>query len=613
MRAAVRRMRRVYGVILRLAWAEARDRAVALLVVAVVWGVLTTVTALTLKLVVDAVADGAATRAWVTGLIGLAVVVASRIINDLSGGLWQTELGERVSQAVEQRLMAVAGTAPGLEHLERAEFADKVKLVRDRAWLPYFAFTNLNTVSGTLCGLLGAIVLLATVHPALMLMPVVALPGVVLQFRAYRSHFARYDHTAPEERLAQHYLELATEPPAAKEVRLFGLGPELLERQRRVTDRYIRLQFRDQLRRSTLSVASGALYGAAMAGAIAFVGWLAMRGRATLGDVALTVQVARMAIGDVQSATRQTAWLAELSFAGERYLWLLDYRPAVVGKPTDEAAPAPTAITDGITLDRVSFAYPGTAPTFGHAAGPEPVLSDVSLHLPAGATVALVGENGAGKTSLVKLLCRFYDPTEGRILVDGIDLRDIDLDGWRAATSVAFQDFVRFHLVAREAVGVGDLPAADDRERVAVSAARAGADRVIARLPSGFDTQLGRSFEDGVDLSEGEWQRVALARGLMRTSPVLLVLDEPTASLDPRAEHKVFERFSQMAAGTVNGHRPITLLVSHRFSTVRMADLIVVLHQGRIEEVGSHDDLVATGGRYAELFRLQASRYSQNW
>jgi ATP-binding cassette subfamily B protein len=610
MRAAMRRMRRVYGVILRLAWAEARERAVALLVVAVVWGVLTTVTALTLKLVVDAVADGATTRAWVTGLIGLAVVVASRVINDLSGGLWQAELGERVSQAVEQRLMAVSATAPGLEHLERAEFADKVKLVRDRAWLPYFAFTNLNTISGTLCGLLGAIVLLATVHPALMLMPVVALPGVVLQFRAYRSHFARYDHTAPEERLAEHYLELATEPPAAKEVRLFGLGAELLERQRRVTDRYVRLQFRDQLRRSTMSVASGALYGAAMAGTIAFVGWLAMRGRASLGDVALTVQVARMAIGDVQSATRQTAWLAELSFAGERYLWLLDYRPTVVGKPVGEAIPAPAAITSGITLDHVSFAYPGMEG--------EPVLTDVSLYLPAGATVALVGENGAGKTSLVKLLCRFYDPSEGRILVDGVDLRDIDLDGWRGATSVAFQDFVRFQLVAREAVGVGDLPAVDDRERVGVSAARAGADRVIARLPSGFDTQLGRSFEDGVDLSEGEWQRVALARGLMRPSPVLLVLDEPTASLDPRAEHEVFERFSQMAAGGVpersggtgNGVRPITLLVSHRFSTVRMADRIVVLHQGRIEEVGTHDDLVAAGGRYAELFQLQASRYA---
>ena len=597
--AAFRRpARRVYGVLLRLAWDEARDRAVALLVVAVTFGVLTTVTALMLKFVVDAVAAGDATRAWVTGLIGLAVVVVSRIVNDLSGGLWQVELGERVSQAVEQRLMAVAAEAPGLEHLERAEFADKVKLVKDRSYVPYFAITNLNSLSGALCGLLGSVILLATVHPLLALLPVVALPGVVLQFRAFRRHFARYDKTAPDERLADHYLKLATEPESAKEVRLFGLGPELLRRHSEVSERYIRAQFHDQLKRTRTSVVAGALFGASLAGAIAFVGWLALQGRASLGDVALAVQVARTAIGELAGVTRQAAWLAELSFTGERYLWLLDYRPAVV--PPAEPVPVPAAIAEGITLDRVSFTYPGTD---------VPVLTDVSLHLPAGSTVALVGENGAGKTSIVKLLCRFYDPPEGRILVDGVDLRDLDLDGWRAAASVAFQDFVRFQLVAQEAVGVGDLPAIDDRVRVGASAAAAGADRVIERLPAGLDTQLGRRFEGGVDLSEGEWQRVALARGLMRPGPLVLILDEPTASLDPRAEHEVFERFSAMAAGS--GQKPITLLVSHRFSTVRMADLIVVLHDGRVEEIGSHDDLLAAGGRYAELFTLQASRYAE--
>jgi ATP-binding cassette subfamily B protein len=234
--------------------------------------------------------------------------------------------------------------------------------------------------------------------------------------------------------------------------------------------------------------------------------------------------------------------------------------------------------------------------------------------------VALVGENGAGKTSLVKLLCRFYDPTEGRITVDGVDLRDMDLDGWRARTGAAFQDFVHFQLVASEAVGVGDLPAIEDLERVGASARQAGADRVIDRLPAGLSTQLGRWFEGGVELSEGEWQRVALARGLMRPAPALLVLDEPTASLDPRAEHEVFATFASMArrkADSVDVARgtagatgsPVTILVSHRFSTVRMADVIVVLHDGRIEEVGSHDQLLAAGGRYAQLFRLQASRY----
>jgi ATP-binding cassette subfamily B protein len=596
---AIRKMAHVYGALMRLAWEAARSRAVALLVVAVVWGVLTTVTALALKLVVDAIADGAATRAWVTGGIGLAVVIASRILSDVTGNIWLAETGERVSQAVEQRLMTVAGEAAGLEHLERAEFADKVKLVKDRSFIPYFAFLNLNTVSGTLFSLLGSVVLLAVVHPALVLMPMVALPGVVLQFQAYRRHFARYDQTAPEERLAQHYLDLATMPMAAKEVRLFGLGPELLGRHETITDHYITALFHDQVRRTRVAVASGALYGVAMAGAIGFMGWLALRGRASLGDVALAVQVTRTAIGEVQGMARQAAWMAELSFVGERYLWLLEYEPSVKAKAPGVAHPVPAQVTKGITLERVSFTYPGTETA---------VLTDISLHLPPGATIALVGENGAGKTSLVKLLCRFYDPTEGRILVDGIDLRDLDLEEWRARTSVAFQDFVRFQLVAREAVGVGDLPAVADLERVGASARQAGADTVIERLPSGFETQLGRWFPGGTDLSEGEWQRVSLARGLMRPAPLLLALDEPTASLDARAEHEVFERFAAMAGGT-NGHRPITLLVSHRFSTVRMADLIVVLHDGRIEEQGTHDALLAAGGRYAELFRLQASRY----
>ena len=299
------------------------------------------------------------------------------------------------------------------------------------------------------------------------------------------------------------------------------------------------------------------------------------------------------------AATRNAAWLAELSFVGERYLWLLDYRPSIQVRPPGEAAPAPAAIRRGISLEHVSFVYPGTEAR---------VLDDVTLCIPAETTVAVVGENGAGKTSLVKLLCRFYDPTNGRILVDGVDLRDLDLEGWRARIGVAFQDFVRFQLLAREAVGVGDLEAVEDLQRVASSAYRAGADRVIERLPQGFDTQLGRWFSGGVDLSDGEWQRIALARGLMRDDPLLVILDEPTASLDARAEHDVFERFARMARPE-EGPAPITLLVSHRFSTVRMADLIVGLHQGRIEELGSHEELVAAGGRYAQLFRLQASRY----
>ena len=602
------RVVRVYRVILGLAFAAAKGKAVALFLTAGIFGMFGAVTGLVTKLVVDALSGGDPGRAMGIGVLYLVLYGVAALMDDVAS-LLQSDLGERTSQAVEQKLMEVSSSAAGLEHLERPEYADKVKLVKDRSFIPYFAFTNLNAMSSVLFGLTAAVVLLAFVHPVLILLPVVVAPGVVIQFENYRKHFKRHDRTAPDERLARHYLELATEPASAKEVRLFGLGPHLIERHRKLTDEYNGMLFGDQLRRAWAGVAAGGLYGAGLAGAIGFVGWLAIEGRATLGDVALVVQVARMAVGQVQGAARQAAWLAELSFVGERYLWLLEYRPTVVVKPAAVAAPAPERIEAGIAFEGVSFTYPGTE---------EEVLSDVSLVIPARTTVALVGENGAGKTSLVKLLCRFYDPTAGRITVDGVDLRDMDLDGWRERTGAAFQDFVHFQLVASEAVGVGDLPAIDDLDRVGASARQAGADRVIERLPGGLSTQLGRWFENGVDLSEGEWQRVALARGLMRPAPALLVLDEPTASLDPRAEHEVFATFASMARGnagpsgsarTGSDEGPITILVSHRFSTVRMADMIVVLHDGRIEEVGSHDELLAAGGRYAQLFRMQASRY----
>lgn len=601
-RAAILRSRRVYGVLMGVAWEAARGRTAALVVSAVLVGLFGAGTGMVVKLVVDALAAGEGARALAFGAVFLALVGGSSLLEDLGAVLLQSDLGERISQAVEQKLMAVSAGAPGLEHLERPDFADRVKLVKDRSYIPFFALSNLEGLASVASGLAAGLVLLGSVHPLLAVMPAVAVPGAAIQFRAWRKHFARYDRTATDERLARHYLELATGPASAKEVRLFALGPLLVARHRLVTERYIRLLFRDQVRRAGAGIVSGGLYGAALAGAIGFVGWLALRGRATLGDVALGVQVARLAVGQVEAATRNAAWLAEMSFVGERYLWLLEYRPAVRALPPGEARPVPAAIREGIALDRVTFAYPGTD---------RAVLADVSLFLPAGSTVALVGENGAGKSSLVKLLCRFYDPTEGRVLVDGTDLREIDLDGWRARTSVAFQDFVRFQLVAREAVGVGDLHSLDDLARVGASAREAGADRIIERLPLGYETQLGRIFLGGVDLSDGEWQRVALARGIMRAAPLLVVLDEPTASLDAGAEHEVFAGFSAMARPD-GAPPPVTLLVSHRFSTVKMARLIVVLHRGRVDELGTHEELLSARGRYARLFGLQASRYGES-
>jgi ATP-binding cassette subfamily B protein len=259
----------------------------------------------------------------------------------------------------------------------------------------------------------------------------------------------------------------------------------------------------------------------------------------------------------------------------------------------------PDALTTGIELRDVSFAYPGTT---------EPVLRDVSVALPAGTVVAIVGENGAGKTTLVKLLGKLYEPTSGQILVDGADLARMPAGEWRSRLAGAFQDFFRFELRANQAVGLGDVPRVDDEPAVTAAVGRAGADDVVAQLASGLGTQLGPAWPEGVDVSFGQWQKLALARGFMRDEPLLLVLDEPTAALDAETEHALFERYAAGAREEpVRGR--IVILVSHRFSTVRMADLIVVLDGSRVVEVGSHEELVAAGGQYAELYEIQAAAY----
>jgi len=278
-----------------------------------------------------------------------------------------------------------------------------------------------------------------------------------------------------------------------------------------------------------------------------------------------------------------------------RLAWLEDYAAAAAATGT---LPAPQRLTDGIALDGVTFTYPGAT---------SPSLVDVTLRLPAGAVVALVGENGAGKTTLVKLLAKMYDADAGTITVDGTPLRVIETQAWRERLAGAFQDFHRFEFDALTSVGVGDLARVDDRVAVAGAVDRAGAEGDVRRLPAGLDTQLGPTWPDGAEVSFGQWQKLALARGFMREDPLLLVLDEPTSALDAETEHALFERYADV--GQRGGDGGITLLVSHRFSTVRMADLIVVLDGASVVEVGSHDDLVAAGGAYAELYAIQQRGY----
>jgi ATP-binding cassette subfamily B protein len=343
--------------------------------------------------------------------------------------------------------------------------------------------------------------------------------------------------------------------------------------------------------------AGWALFGGAYVGAVAFV---ASGLEAPAGDVLLVLAAGSRLSAYISATVGEIGFLRGIWMDGSRRLaWLEDYAQALA---LHEDQPAPVRLERGIRVEHLSFAYPGTNRL---------VLDDITLDLPAGGVIAIIGENGAGKSTLVKLLCKLYQPSAGDILVDGVSLAQIRTEEWRERLSGAFQDFFRFELHAQESVGLGDLPRLDDEPAASAAVGRAGAEDVVSRLPSGLATQLGPTWPGGVELSFGQWQKLALARGFMRERPLLLALDEPTAALDAETEHALFERYAAAARGAngTDGDGRITVLVSHRFSTVRMADLIVVLDGSHLVEFGTHDDLMTRRGQYAELYRIQAAAY----
>jgi ATP-binding cassette subfamily B protein len=399
---------------------------------------------------------------------------------------------------------------------------------------------------------------------------------------------------APSRRLADHLFTVATTAPPAKEVRLAAVEAKVRDDRRASWERWygpVATARRDSAVWHTLA---WAVFGAGFVGAVVYV---AAGMDAPPADVLLVLAAGSRLSAYIGATVGEIGFLRGIWMDGsQRLAWLEDYAASLV--PTDQV-PVPTALRDGITLEHVSFRYPGTD---------RDVLEDVDLELPAGAVVAVVGENGAGKTTLVKLLSRFYEPTGGRILIDGEPLASMDPDEWRTRLAGAYQDFFRFELRALQSVGVGDVPHLDDEASVMAAVGRAGADDVVGGLARGLDTQLGAAWPEGVEVSFGQWQKLALARGFMRGGPLLLVLDEPTAALDAETEHALFERYAE-GAGRDTGDGRVTILVSHRFSTVRMADLIVVLDGAHVVEVGTHEALMARGGHYAELYGIQAASY----
>jgi ATP-binding cassette subfamily B protein len=358
----------------------------------------------------------------------------------------------------------------------------------------------------------------------------------------------------------------------------------------------MRVRFRARLGAMWWQLAGWAVFTLGFGAALALAVYRAAHGQDTIGDLVLAITVAVT----LRESLSETVWSVNHTMGGRRiaepYLWLRDYADAA---PDPGDRPAPVSLTEGITLDRVGFTYPGTE---------RAALDGVSCRLPGGSVVAIVGQYGSGKTTLVKLLTKLYRPDCGRVLVDGVDLATLATDSWRARLSAAFQDFGRFHVRFGDAVGIGDLPHLADTGRVGAAVADADAGSLLARLPDGLDTQLGREF-DGVELSEGQWQKTALARASMREAPLLFVLDEPTASLDAPSEQEIFERYMARARSLAGRSNAITVVVSHRFSTVAGADLIFVMEKGRLVEQGTHDELISADGRYADLYRIQAAAY----
>jgi ATP-binding cassette subfamily B protein len=400
---------------------------------------------------------------------------------------------------------------------------------------------------------------------------------------------------AQDERLARHLFLLGTTAPPAKEVRVARAEQRIRGDRRAAWDR-ARLPVAGA-RWATAAWMAGcwALFGAAFSGCLAFV---ALANDASPGDVLLVLVAGTRLSQYVGLSITEVSFLRGFWLdAARRLAWLEDYAAA---SALHADMPVPERLEQGIRFEGVSFTYPGTDRV---------VLDAVDLMLPAGSVVAVVGENGAGKSTLVKLLCRFYEPSTGQLLVDGVALARMPADEWRRRLTGSFQDFFRFELLARHSIGLGDLDHLDDEPAVSTAVVRGGATDVLERLPHGLATQLGPTWADGVELSHGQWQKLALARGFMPDDTLLLVLDEPTSALDAETEHALFERYAAAARDGAERNGRITVLVSHRFSTVRMADLIVVVDGARIVECGSHADLLAAGGRYAELYTIQASAY----
>ncbi len=551
-------------------------------------------------------------------------------------------MSDRTTFYLTARIAEQLHAVSGVDHLERPGYLTELELLQQNLRLLGNGPRQILLVIQVLVRTIGIVIILAVIFPPLAALPLAAVAPIIGERLSVSLRQRSDERLAPDRRLANELFELATSAGPAKELRVFGAAVPLASRHQALARRINAGTTRAAVLGGLFGAAGWLMFAAAFVAGIAAVVVRAAHGTAGVGEVVLAVTLVQRAQLQVGQAAAAIGQLLTTTRTARRLLWLEDYaaadgramlRPGPDGRTVLRPDPdgqtvlrpdpdgqaggdggggshgsaaggrglrkPPAVLKRGIALREVSFGYP---PDGGL------VLDRVDADLPAGAAVALVGENGAGKTTLVKLLTGMYQPTAGQVLLDGVPLADVDLAAWRERTAATFQDFVRFELLAGETVGLGDLPRIDTEPALAEALHRADATTVTDALPDGLATRLGRSFTGGQELSGGQWQRLALARGMMRDVPLLLILDEPTASLDAITEAALFERYLS-ARRLAARAGAITLLVSHRFSTVRMADLIIVLDQGRIAASGDHASLIRAGGLYAELYELQARAY----
>lgn len=592
---------------LRSVWQTSPTLTVASLALRLVRALLPVATLYVGKLIIDTVVGLVASHATYNGVADwlasaelnplwhlLALEFALAVLSDLLGrivSLFDSLLAEQYSNQMSVRLMQHAATLD-LEDFEDSELQDRLERARRQSMGRTTLLSQLSGQAQDIVTVISFAAGLLVLAPWLIVLLLVALvPAFIgeMHFNA-QSYSLNYAWT-PERRELDYVRQTGASVESAKEVKIFGLNGFLIERYRRLANAIYASNRRLAIQRATWGGFFTALGTVGYYVAYAIIAWRTVRGDFSIGDLTflagsfrrLRTLLENLLIGFSQTAG-QALYLDDLfSF--------FEIEPEI--RSPQDAQAFPTPIREGFRFENVGFRYPGAERW---------AVRHLDFHLRAGEVLALVGENGAGKTTVVKLLARLYDPDEGRILLDGRDLRDYDLNQLRDHVGVIFQDFVRYHLSAAENIAVGRIEARDDRARIEHAASQSLADEVIEKLPDGYDQLIGKRFKKGVDLSGGEWQKIAIARAYMREADVL-ILDEPTAALDARSEFEVFQRFKELSTGRT------AVLISHRFSTVRMADRILVLDGGRIEEAGTHDNLLAAGGHYAELFELQAAGY----